>query len=118
MSAVAGVEPYSGLVHSLTGTAVNVTDIAESEHLLHGDETEAYADAGYTGATKRPEFQGSDVVWHVAEKRGKLKNDEQESFRHRISPLVKPNNHRSRLATVTPIIAPATLAAAAIGKPP
>ena len=26
---------------------------------------------------KRPEFQGSDVVWHVAEKRGKLKKMEE-----------------------------------------
>jgi len=54
-----------------------VADITESEHLLHGDETEAYADAGYTGVAKRPEFQGSDVVWHVAEKRGKLKTMEE-----------------------------------------
>jgi len=36
--------------------------ITESEHLLHGDETEAYADAGYTGVAKRPEFQGLDVI--------------------------------------------------------
>jgi IS5 family transposase len=27
----------------------------------------------YTGAAKRLEFQGSEVIWHVAEKRGKLK---------------------------------------------
>jgi IS5 family transposase len=49
--------------------------MTESEHLLHGDETEAHADAGYTGVAKRPEFQGSDLVWHVAEKRGMLKKD-------------------------------------------
>jgi IS5 family transposase len=68
-----GTDADSGLVHSLTGTAANVADITESEHLLHGDETEAYADAGYTGVAKRPEFQDSEVIWHVAEKRGKLK---------------------------------------------
>jgi len=39
---------------------------------LHGDEIEAYADAGYTGMAKRPEFQDSEVTWYVAEKRGKL----------------------------------------------
>ena len=44
---------------------------------MHGDETEAYADAGYTGVAKRPEFEGADVVWHVAEKRGKLKKMEE-----------------------------------------
>ena len=72
-----GTDADSGLVHSLTGTAANVADITEAEHLLHGDETEAYADAGYTGVAKRPEFQGSDVVWHVAEKRGKIKKMEE-----------------------------------------
>jgi len=77
MKAHIGTDADSGLVHSLTGTAANVADITESEHLLHGDETEAYADAGYTGVAKRQEFQGSDVVWHVAEKRGKLKKMEE-----------------------------------------
>jgi IS5 family transposase len=50
-----------------------VTDIVESKHLLHGDESDAFADAGYTGVAKREEFEGSDVTWHVAEKRGKMK---------------------------------------------
>jgi transposase len=77
MKAHIGTDADSGLVQSLTGTAANVTDITESEHLLHGDETEAYADAGYTGVAKRPEFQRSDVVWYVAEKRGKLKKMEE-----------------------------------------
>jgi len=77
MKAHIGTDADSGLVHSLTGTAANVADITESEHLLHGDETEAYADAGYTGVAKRQEFQGSDVVWHVTEKRGKLKKMEE-----------------------------------------
>jgi IS5 family transposase len=77
MKAHIGTDADSGLVHSLTGTAANVADITESEHLLHGDETDAFADAGYTGVAKRPEFQGSDVVWHVAEKRGKLKKMEE-----------------------------------------
>jgi IS5 family transposase len=78
MRAHIGTDPDSGLVQSLTGTAANVADINESEHLLHGDETEAYADAGYTDEAKRPKFQGSDVVWHVAEKRGKLKKMEED----------------------------------------
>jgi IS5 family transposase len=44
---------------------------------LRSDETEAYADVGYTGVAKRPEFQGSDFVWYLAEKRGKLKKIEE-----------------------------------------
>lgn len=76
MKAHIGVDAASGLVHSLTGTAANVADITESEHLLHGDETDAFADAGYTGVAKREEFKDADVAWHVAEKRGKLKKME------------------------------------------
>jgi len=30
-----------------------VADITELESLLHGEETDAFADAGYTGVTKR-----------------------------------------------------------------
>jgi IS5 family transposase len=73
MKAHIGTDADSGLVHSLTGTAANVADIVESKNLLHGDESDAFADAGYTGVAKREEFQGSDVIWHVAEKRGKVK---------------------------------------------
>lgn len=76
MKAHIGVDAASGLVHRLTGTAANVADITESEHLLHGDETDAFADAGYTGVAKREEFKDADVAWHVAEKRGKLKKME------------------------------------------
>ncbi|UQG59280.1 IS5 family transposase [Marinobacter sp. M3C] len=73
MKAHIGTDADSGLVHSLTGTAANVADITETERLLHGEETEAYADAGYTGVAKRDEFKDTKVTWHVAEKRGKLK---------------------------------------------
>ena len=39
--------------------------------LLHGDETEAWGDAGYQGVDKRPENRGCDVAWQVAMKPGK-----------------------------------------------
>lgn len=73
MKAHIGTDADSGLVHSLTGTAANVADITETERLLHGEESDVFADAGYTGVAKRDEFKDSNVTWHVAEKRGKLK---------------------------------------------
>lgn len=76
MKAHIGVDADSGLVHSLTGTAANVADITESGNLLQGDETDVFGDAGYTGVAKRASFKESTVVWHVAEKRGKLKKME------------------------------------------
>ena len=75
MKAHIGVDAHSGLVHSVTGTAANVADIAQAHTLLHGQEKEVYADAGYLGVEKREEILTSSagVEWHVAAKRGKIK---------------------------------------------
>ncbi len=75
MKAHIGADAQSGLVHSLSGTAANVADIAQTHELLHGKEKEAYADAGYLGVEKREEIvaQGKEVQWYVAAKRGKVK---------------------------------------------
>ena len=73
MKAHIGVDVESGLVHSLTGTAANVSDISETHNLLHGDEELAFADAGYTGIDQREEMKDCKATWHVAMKRGKRK---------------------------------------------
>lgn len=49
MKAHIGVDAKSGLIHSVTGTAANVADITQTHALLHGQEKEAFADAGYLG---------------------------------------------------------------------
>ena len=48
-----GVDADSGLVHSMRATAANVADVTEAHRLLHGEEREAYGDAGYQGVEKR-----------------------------------------------------------------
>lgn len=73
MKAHIGVDLDSGLVHSVTGTAANVSDISETHKLLHGDEEMVFADAGYTGIEKREEIKDFKARWHVAMKRSKLK---------------------------------------------
>ena len=75
MKAHIGVDAKSGLVHRVSGTAANVADVAQSHELLHGQEKEVYADAGYLGVEKRPEIVAAHagVEWHVAAKRGKVK---------------------------------------------
>ncbi|WP_198973202.1 transposase, partial [Xylophilus sp. ASV27] len=57
MKAHIGVDADSGLVHTVRGTAGNVNDVIEANTLLHGEETEAWGDAGYQGAAKRPDAQ-------------------------------------------------------------
>ena len=41
--------------------------------LLHGQESDVFADAGYTGADKRPELEDRDVDWNIAIKRSIIK---------------------------------------------
>jgi IS5 family transposase len=73
MKAHIGVDAHSGLVHSLKGTAANVADVSEAHALLHGQESEVFADAGYQGVDKREENRDRDVQWYVAMKRGRRK---------------------------------------------
>ncbi|WP_198973123.1 transposase, partial [Xylophilus sp. ASV27] len=54
------------------GTAGNVNDVIEANTLLHGEETEAWGDAGYQGAAKRPDAQAG-VRWNIAMRPGKRK---------------------------------------------
>jgi IS5 family transposase len=75
MKAHAGVDADSGLVHTVTATAANAHDITQASQLLHGEETDVFADAGYRGVEKREEVQAQhpQVNWHIAMMPGKRK---------------------------------------------
>ena len=66
-----GVDADSGLVHSVVGTAANVNDVTQAHKLVHGEETDVFADAGYQGVSKREETQDIDATWHIAMRPGK-----------------------------------------------
>lgn len=71
MKAHIGVDAQSGLVHSVATTAANVNDVTQADRLLHGEETDVLADAGYQGvANRNPDIA---VNWHVAMRPGKRK---------------------------------------------
>ena len=69
MKAHIGVDADSCLVHTVRGTSGHVNDVVEANSLLHGQETDVFADAGYQGAHKRPDAK-DDVQWHVAMRPG------------------------------------------------
>jgi len=73
MKAHIGVDVASGVVHSLAGTAANEADINQMAAVLHGQEEAVFADAGYTGADKRPQLAERDVSWNIAIKRSIIK---------------------------------------------
>ena len=72
MKAHIGVDADSGLAHTVRGTSGHVSDIAEANSLLHGEESLAFGDAGYQGIEKRPDAK-ADVTWYVAMGPGKRK---------------------------------------------
>ena len=66
------VDAESGLVHTVRATAGHVSDIAEGNSLLHGQETLGFGDAGYQGIDKRPDAK-TGIAWHIAMRPGKRK---------------------------------------------
>lgn len=65
-----GVDTHSKLVHTVRGTGGNVSDGVKSNTLLHGQETDMFADAGYQSAGKRADAKAG-VNWHIAMRPGK-----------------------------------------------
>ena len=64
MKAHIGVDADSGLVHTVTTTAANESDVAQVADLLHGKEQQVWADSGYRGAPSRVDREG--LQWHIA----------------------------------------------------
>ncbi len=56
-----------GMVHSVATAAANPHDITQARAMLHGVETDVFADSGYRGVEKREEIQNQDpsVNWHI-----------------------------------------------------
>ena len=74
MKAHRGVERDSKLVHTMVVTAANVADVTKTAELLHGQEQQVHADAGYTGVEKRVELVALErkIAWQIARKRGSI----------------------------------------------
>ena len=79
MKAHIGVDADSGLVHTVVGTAANVNDVTQASKLVHGDEADVFADAGYQGVAKREETQDITAQWHVAMRPGKRRALDKEN---------------------------------------
>ena len=75
MKAHIGADRDSKLVPTVVATAANVADITRTSELLHGEEQQVHADAGYTGVEKRAEIVALErkIDWQIAGKRGVIK---------------------------------------------
>jgi IS5 family transposase len=75
MKAHIGADRDSKLVHTVVVTAANVADVTKTAELLHGQERQVHADAGYTGVEKRAEIVALErkIDWQIAGKRSGIK---------------------------------------------
>lgn len=64
MKAHIAVDADSGLVHTVTTTPANESDVEQVADLLHGKEESVWADSGYRGAQARVERE--NLQWHIA----------------------------------------------------
>ena len=97
-----GVDSQTGVVHSMTTTSANVHDLTELPRLLHGGESQVWADAGYQGVDKRLGNRGLDVEWQVAMRPGQRRKLEppeavsekrKASVRAKVEPDIKRHWH-------------------------
>jgi len=68
-----GLDADSDLVHKVVGTAASVTVVTQTNALVHGEEANVFADAGYQGLAKREKSLRIDTDWDVPFLPGKLK---------------------------------------------
>ena len=99
MKAHIGVDAESGLAHSLATTAANAADVTQACVLLHGDETEAWGDAGYRQAPGeqglRCRLAGGDEAGQASPARsGRRRGGGREA-----QGLGRPTGARSRVGT-------------------
>ena len=92
MKAHIGVDADSGIVHSLQTTPANIHDVTQAHHLVHGEETYIFADAGYRGVGKREAVKAAtSALWDIAMRPGKRKALNKEN------PLDKLINEREKI---------------------
>ena len=124
MKAHIGVDKDSGLVHTLTTTAANASDISQTAALLHGQEQGVWADAGYVGVDKREDMQEAlaaneqTVQWHVAKRRKTIEKladgwqksmaQAYEKLKAQVSSSIRPDFARATRPTITAMPSPAS----------
>jgi transposase, IS5 family len=83
-------------VHTVAGTSAQISDVAMTSELLHGQENVVLGDAGYIGVEKREENAGKSLEWMIAMKRGKLKALPEGAWKETVRQIEKKESADSR----------------------
>jgi IS5 family transposase len=91
MKAHVGVDAGTGLAHTLTTTAANVSDLAEAHKLVRADDHTAFLDAGSIGIGKRDEVVFDDhlreMEWQVMPRQSTVKAVEDKAIASRLASM-------------------------------
>jgi len=68
MKAHIGVDPKTGLVHSLSATTAKVHDTHQFDELLHGEEKAVLGDKGYFKASRKKELRTQGIFCGILDK--------------------------------------------------
>lgn len=79
-------------MHNVRTTTAKESDVNQVTDLLHGEEREAYGDAGYRGAEKRMPSGTDPPTWHIA-----MGRKERRAIQQRLAARDSPAD-RARLA--------------------
>ncbi len=73
-----------------------MADVTQVDRLLHGEEKAVHADAGYIGVEKRPEHEGSQVIWQIAARRSTYKQHGKRSLLYRMKRKIERAKAQTR----------------------
>jgi len=90
MKAHIGVDADSGLTHTVVATAGNVSDVSQTESLLHGEEQHLHGDAGYQlGAEREQRLRDKGIAPQIAARRSRIKVLPEGEYKAAIQDLEK-----------------------------
>ena len=90
MKAHISVDTDSGLTHTVVATAGNVSDVSQTESLLHGEEQHLHGDAGYQlGAEREQRLRDKGIAPQIAARRSRIKVLPEGEYKAAIQDLEK-----------------------------
>jgi IS5 family transposase len=92
-----GVDAKSGIVHTLSTTPANISDIAKAHKIIRESDEVVYGDAGYVGIEKRVEIADDahlcEVKYRINQRQSQVKTDFDKAIESRLSSVRSKVEH-------------------------
>lgn len=92
-----GVDAGTGLIHAVSTTPANISDIAEAPKLIREDDEVLFGDSGYIGIEKREEVLADEhlsaMEFRINKRKGTVKDEVDRSIEYRKSSVRSKVEH-------------------------